>query len=177
MRISLVLTCLQWVWYRVCLFWTWKYEVVQHPKKESPLIRAHKHFPKSPDSSSDAVANAGEKKVTVNVYGGEDGTINTLRLTSFVESAATSNIKISHLPPPKRGCKIPIAQDIPPSDQKSLGVDKTPIDWRWATNEQGLITMFANPAPHSNFCEWCLASVRKQGTHRIMHLQKSGAHL
>lgn len=83
--------------------------MVKHPKKESPLIRAHKHFPKSPDSSPDAVANAGERKVIVNVYGVEDDTLNTLRLTSFVKSAATSNIKFSHLHPPQRGCKIPIA--------------------------------------------------------------------
>lgn len=93
------------------------------------------------------MASAGENKVIVNVYGVENDTINTLRLTSFVKSAATSNIKFSHLHPPQRGCKIPITQDIPPSDQKLLGVDKTPIDWRWATNEQGLITTVCLQTP------------------------------
>lgn len=73
--------------------------------KKSPLIRAHKHFPKSPDSSSDAVANAGEKKAIVNVYGWEDDTINTLRLTSFVKSAAASNIKISTSPHHKEAAR------------------------------------------------------------------------
>lgn len=87
------------MWHHVYLFEQGKMKWCNMLKKNVHWLKLTSTFLDS-DSSPDAVANAGE--IIVNVFGGVDNTLNILRFTSFVKSAATSKINLAHLPPPQR---------------------------------------------------------------------------
>lgn len=72
------------MWHHVCLFGQKKMKWCNILTKNHHRLDLTSTF-LDPDSTPDAVANAGEK-ITVNVYGGDDYTMNTLRFTPFVKS-------------------------------------------------------------------------------------------
>lgn len=130
------------------LFWQGKMKWCNLLKKKPDWIDLASIF-LNPNSNKEEVGNAGEK-ILMNLYGGDKGTLNTLRYSAFVKSAVTVKVNLARLPPTTEAAKYHSWRTYH-QVQKWLGIDKDPCDWGWATSEQGLVpvTMCAEPAPQT----------------------------
>lgn len=130
------------------LFWQGKMKWCNILKKTPDWIDLANIF-LDPNANKEDVGNAGEK-ILMNLYGGDVGTLNTLRYSAFVKSAVTVKVNLARLPPTTDAAKYHSWRTYHQL-QKWLGVEKNPCDWGWETSEQGLmpVTMCAEPAPQT----------------------------
>lgn len=99
--------------------------------------------------SHEAIAKAGEK-CFVALYGGDfkKDTLNSLRYQLFVKCAANAKINLARLPPTEEAASHHSYRTYH-QVQKWLGTNKSPTEWGWKLDDQGIIPVTAttDPAP------------------------------